>query len=296
MINFFDIVALLHAYKDENKLDMEIKTVLFPLKYKGIDDYIYACKKTTKQDITLQYPIIGTIDALEATKRFEKNKTFLDFDVNRDKGNMNTYSNIAGVLTDEEIWKLSNKLGLYDRLIFVIADEFYQAIEAFNYMPRQEKTTYAQNFRNINVYLLNLVLSWIVERGVQGFLKKDMKTLVFKKGADINFTFAPPGKLNSNLDKADLEVKDKNHYIEVLIKCGNYEMLKAIRQARGSKYKNFLELLKNGSRVEIAYVDLIDKKVVFWRLRKGMELGEGVAPQAPGQKLRLRQPITKQVW
>ncbi len=103
MINFFDIVALLHAYKDENKLDMEIKTVLFPLKYKGIDDYIYACKKTTKQDITLQYPIIGTIDALEATKRFEKNKTFLDFDANRDNSNKSTFSNMANAMTDKKI-------------------------------------------------------------------------------------------------------------------------------------------------------------------------------------------------
>ena len=132
--------------------------------------------------------------------------------------------------------------------------------------------------------LLNLVLSWIVERGVQGFLIKDMKTTVLKKGADKNFTFAPPGKLNSSLDKADLEVKEKNHYIEVLTKCGSYEMLKAIRQARGSKYRNFLGLVKDGSEVEIAYVDLVDRKVVFWRLRKDMELGEGVAPQAPGQK------------
>ena len=111
-----------------------------------------------------------------------------------------------------------------------------------------------------------------------------MKTTVLKKGADKNFTFAPPGKLNSSLDKADLEVKEKNHYIEVLTKCGSYEMLKAIRQARGSKYRNFLGLVKDGSEVEIAYVDLVDRKVVFWRLRKDMELGEGVAPQAPGQK------------
>lgn len=284
MQNLYEIVARPDEYRTANKSNFDIKVALFPLKYKGIDDYIYACKETNQRDMSMQYPIIGTMDAIRAIDNFRKNGTFLDFDANRDKGNMNTYSNIANVMTDKEIWDRSNKLGLYDRLIFVIADEFYKVIEEFNYLPRKEKTIYAQNYRDINVYLLNLVLSWIVERGVQGFLKKDMKTLVFKKGADINFTFAPPGKLNSSLDKADLEVKDKNHYIEVLTKCGNYEMLKAIKQGRGSKYKNLLDLVKNGSKVEIAYVDLIYKKVVFWRIREDMELEEGATPQAPGRE------------
>lgn len=284
MTNFFDIVGLLHQYKDENKLDMEIKTALFPLEYKGIDDFIYACKKTTKKDISLQYPVIGTMDAIKAIDNFKKNGTFLDFDANRDKSNKYTFSNIANVMTDKEIWDRSNKLGLYDRLIFVIADEFYKVVEEYNYTPRKELRTYAQNYRNTNVYLLNIVLSWLVERGVQEFLMKNLKIPVFKKGADKNFIFANPGSLSSNRDKADLEVKDKNYYIEVLTKCSNYEMIKAIKQGRGSKYKNLLELAKSGSRVEIAYVDFIDKKVVFWRVREDMELGEVTTPQAPGQK------------
>lgn len=284
MRNFFDFLAMLHTYRDENKLDMEIKTALFPLKYKGIDDYIYACKNIKKQDISLQYPIIGTIDALEAALRFKKNRTFLDFDVNRDKNNKNTYSNIASAMTDKEIWEWSNRLGLYDRLILITSDKFYQVTEAFNYMPRQEKTTYAQNYRNINVYLLNLVLSWIVERGVQKYLIKNMNTPIFKNGADKNFTFANPGTLSNNPYKADLKVKDRNHYIEVLTRCSGMEMIKAIRQGRGSKYKDFLELVKNGSKVAIAYVDLMERKVVFWRIRKNMKLGKGATPQAPGQK------------
>lgn len=284
MINFFDIVALLHAYKDENKLDMEIKTVLFPLKYKGIDDYIYACKETNQRDMSMQYPIIGTLDALEATRRFEKNKTFLDFDANRDKSNKSTFSNMANAMTDKKIWDWSNKLGLFDRLILITADEFYQTTEAFNYLPRKEKTIYAQNYRDINVYLLNLVLSWIVERGLQKYLIMNMNTSIFKKGVDKNFTFVNPGILSNNPDKADLKVKDRNHYIEVLTRCSGMEMINAIRQGRGSKYKNFLGLVKNGSKVEIAYVDLIERKAVLWRIREDMELGEGTTPQAPGQK------------
>lgn len=284
MINFNDIVALLHAYKDENKLDMEIKTALFPLEYKGIDDYIYACKNTNKQKISLQYPIIGIMDAITAIDNFKKNKTFLNLDRNRDKNNKSTYSNFAGAMTDEEIWTLSNKLGLYDRLLLLVSDEIYRVAKEFNYTPRKEKNTYAQDCRDANVYFLNLVLSWIIERAMQVFLMKEMKTPLYKKGPDKNFTFAPPGKLIRDPDKADLKVKDQDYYVEVLTRCSGREMSKTIRQSRGNKYRDFLELVKNGSRVEIAYVDLVDRKVVFWRVREDMESKEITAPQAPTKK------------
>lgn len=283
MINFNDIVALLHAYKDENKLDMEIKTALFPLKYKGIDDYIYACKNTNKQKIALQYPVIGTMDAITAIDNFRKNKTFLNLDKNRDRSDRSTYSNIANAMTDKEIWDLSNRLGLYDRLLLLISDEIYRVAKEFNYMPRKDGYNYAKDNRSTNVYFLNLILSWIIERTVQNFLIKDMGTPVLKTGADINFTFAPPGKLIKSPDKADLEVKDKKHHIEVLTKCSKYDMLKTVRVARGIKYKKYLELVKNGERVDVVYVDLVERKVVFWRIRKDMQLGEARAQQAAGK-------------
>lgn len=263
----------------EEKLEEKFKNInvaLFPLQYKGIDDYIYSCITNEREQSDVEYPLIGILNFKDFKTNIKNKDTPFDLDWARPEYAKGRSANFAVAMNDKQIFALMKTFKLYDRFLPFISDELIALREINHYIPdvqdQNKSLTYLRDVRSQSTYYLNICLGWLSESIVEYGLKS-VGVTVKKTGCDENYVFKKDLKDVST--DPDLYIEEKDTYIEVVSKCTG-DNVKIIRPnpLRGSKARRFKELTKEGHNTIITMVNFVGGEIINWKVKEDTEIGE----------------------